>query len=67
MMGFGVLLPLALVALLAYALGWRPQFNNLGRRGPGDGGDALSILNERYARGEIDRAQFEQMRRDLRT
>lgn len=26
---------------------------------------ALDILEERYARGEIDRNQYEQMRRDL--
>lgn len=63
MMGFGLLLPIVLIALLAYALGWRPQINTQGRDDPGD---ALSILNERYARGEIDRAQFEQMRHDLR-
>lgn len=27
--------------------------------------DALEILKERYARGEINRDQFEQMKRDL--
>lgn len=29
------------------------------------GGKALSILKERYARGEIGRAEYEEMRRDL--
>ena len=31
------------------------------------GGKALSILKERYARGEIGKAEYEEMRRDLDT
>jgi len=30
-------------------------------------GDALEILKERYARGEITREQYQDMRRDLET
>jgi putative membrane protein len=40
------------------------------RSGPTDGGgggdDALRILEERFARGEIDREEFEERRRTLR-
>jgi putative membrane protein len=35
-------------------------------RGPGEAGSALDILNERYARGEIGKEEFEQKKRDLR-
>jgi putative membrane protein len=33
----------------------------------GTGGMALSILKERYARGEIGKAEYQEMRRDLDT
>ena len=34
---------------------------------PAPGRGSLDILNERYARGELTRDQFEQMKRDLNT
>jgi uncharacterized membrane protein len=65
MMGFGLVYVLAIVAAIAYALGWRPQLNQMrpGHSGP----TPLEILQARYARGEITRAEYDQMRQDLDT
>jgi putative membrane protein len=62
MMGFDLLL-VVLVGAIAYALGWRPQFS---QSGPAQTGETPSeILKARYARGEITREEYDQMRRDL--
>lgn len=53
-----VLIVVAIVALIR-AVGGRH-----GLRGPGED-RALSILRERYARGEIDKTEFDQRKRDL--
>jgi putative membrane protein len=63
MMGFGLILPLLLIGALAYALGWRPQINPT--TPPQAERTPLEILKERYARGEISREEYDQMRRDL--
>lgn len=48
----------AIVFLVRWAATQRPQ--------PGPGGpDALEILRQRYARGEITREQYQQMKADL--
>ncbi|MGA9533673.1 MAG: SHOCT domain-containing protein [Anaerolineales bacterium] len=65
MMGFGLLLPIALLLILAYALGWLPGRSDQGRKRSA-GRDALDILRERYARGEIERDEFERIQQDLR-
>ncbi len=54
---FWVLVIAGLVALLRWL------FGRESRGFPND--RALEILAERYARGEIDREQYEEMRRDL--
>ena len=63
MMGSGLILLLAIIGGIAYALGWRPQFNQTGPAQPGE--TPLEILKARYARGEITREEYEQMRQDL--
>ncbi len=63
MMGFGLIWLLVIAGIVAYALGWRPQFNRPSP--PASAQTALEILQARYARGEISREQYEQMRRDL--
>jgi putative membrane protein len=63
MMGSGLVLLLVIVGAIAYALGWRPQPNQMGP--PQSSETPLEILKARYARGEISREEYEQMRRDL--
>ena len=63
MMGFGLIIPLLLIGAIAYALGWRPQFSQT--QPPQVDQTPLEILKARYARGEIDRGAYEQMRQDL--
>ncbi len=53
-----VLVVVALIALIRLAAG------GSGRRWAGED-PALEILRARYARGEIDKAEFEQRKRDL--
>ena len=60
MMVFGLIVPLLLIGVVAYALGWRPQSN---QSGPAQ--TPLEILRVRYARGEITREEYEQTRRGL--
>jgi putative membrane protein len=66
MMGFGLIWVLLIVLVVAYLAGWRPE--NLNLSGPREWRDeksAQEILRERYARGEIDKEEFERMRADL--
>ena len=63
MMGLGLIVPWLLIGLVAYAFGWRPQFNHIGPAPTSETPD--DILKARYARGEISRAEYEQMHQDL--
>jgi putative membrane protein len=63
MMGIDLILLLVIVGGIAYAFGWRPQVN---QSGPARNKQTpLELLKERYARGEISREQYDQMRLDL--
>lgn len=68
-MGFGwifMILFWALIILGVVALAkWLFSAGNSRGGFGGSGKSALDILNERYARGEINPEQYEQMRRDL--
>lgn len=63
MMGFGMIVPLLLIGVIAYALGLRPQFNPTT---PAQIGQIpAELLKARYASGEISHDEYEQIRRDL--
>ncbi len=57
------LIVLGIVGAIVYALGWRPQFNQI--RPAQTSQTPVEILKARYARGEITREEYEQLRRDL--
>ena len=63
MMGLGLILPLLLIGVVAYAIGWRPQFNQTGSAPTSQ--TPLEILKARYVRGEITREQYEAIKADI--
>ncbi len=61
-MGFGGILWIAIIALIVFLV-WQNlrQDKNLGdSRNP-----PLEILKERYAKGEVDKEEYEEKKRDL--
>jgi putative membrane protein len=60
MMGLDLIL---IAGVIAYALGWRPQFNPT--KPAQTSQTPFEIVRARYARGEITREEYEQMRLDL--
>ncbi len=50
---------------LVFLIRWLVQATGKGAHSGQSGSRAMDILKERYARGEIDKAQFEDMKRDL--
>ena len=63
-MGLLWLIPVIFVGLLiAYLSGWRPDGGPQPPRQKDQ--SSLEILKDRYARGEISREEYQEMRRDL--
>jgi putative membrane protein len=57
---FWALIITAVVIIVRYATGWGKRPAQLERRPPG-----LDVLEERYARGEINRDEFLQKKQDI--
>ena len=66
MMGFGAIFTLLGFGALAYMLGVRlPNNQQVSQLTGGSKETPLGILKTRYARGEIDKAEYEARRADL--
>lgn len=67
MMGFGLIGIILVIALIALLIGWRPQGDQTMFRNPGTASDSpQEILEKRYARGEISKQEFDQIKEDLK-
>ncbi len=69
MMGFGFLFVLLVIAAIAYAGGWRPQFGQWSQTRSAavwGSSNALETLRELLARGEISQEVYERMRLELK-
>lgn len=72
MMGFGGIFGILLIGVVVWAviqLVNKDKSGNLFSNNHGKvaaGGDALDILKQRYARGEISREEYERMKQDLK-
>lgn len=64
-MGLGLLVPLLLVGLLVWLVTGGARRFGVERGVSASDDSALNILRERYARGEIDREEYDARRRDL--
>lgn len=63
MLGFWALVIGGIALFVAHLFGQNPPAVSSGQQGSGD--RALDTLRERYARADITKEQFDQMRRDL--
>lgn len=63
--GFGII-PLLLIALIIYAVVKLVQGSNGNSNTGKQGNDALDILNQRFANGEISEEEYNKMKKILR-
>jgi len=64
-MGFGLIFTVLIVAAIAYGIGWRPQGQGTPFSLSDNGKTPLDIAKERYASGELNKDEFEQVRHNL--
>jgi len=62
---FMIIFWILILVALVFFIKWLVQSNARGQTGPAAGNRALEILKERYARGEIDKAEFEEKKKVL--
>lgn len=62
---FMVIFWILILIALVFFIRWLIQSSGRGHAHIAGGSRALEILQERYANGEIDKAKFEAMKRDL--
>jgi putative membrane protein len=62
---FMIIFWILILVALVYFIRWLIQSTGRGHSNAAGGNRALEILQERYARGEIDKTKFETMKRDL--
>jgi putative membrane protein len=60
---FGPLMMIVFVAITVLVTAWLLHAMGLGWQSRGDNKSAIDILRERFARGEIDRSEFEERKR----
>lgn len=66
-MGFGWIFMVVFWALIIFGIVALAKWLFSSSSGGGSGKGPLAVLKERYARGEITREQYEQMRRDIQS
>jgi putative membrane protein len=62
---FMIVFWILIIVGLIFMVKWLVQTKEKGRENVNAGSRAIEILKERYASGEIDKSQFETMKRDL--
>ena len=62
---FGPIIMLAFIALTVMVVAWVLRAAGLGWRPRDEGKSALDILKDRFARGELDRSEYEERKKLL--